>query len=163
MTEIAAILTPGHPAGCSCGECGCRRMHIEGAHENDQCTHGTCLVCTGCAECEEREREEQNARYSDELVARLAGKVAEALAAAYQAGGVVRELSSNQVYDIELAEGVAGADLFAELEDATRHLRNAERIVKWRMDLFKEDEQPSLEEERENAAQATWAAGTMLS
>jgi len=137
MTETL-ILTPGHPAGCSCGECGCRRAHLEGAHQGDDCQHGICLICTGCAECEEREREEAHGKYIDHLVQVLAGEIGEALSFAGRAERSLRELRSNQVYDIELAEGGAGADMLAELQDAARHLRNAERIIKWRIDLFKE-------------------------
>lgn len=133
---IASILTPGHPAGCSCGECGCRRAHLEGAHEGDQCTHGTCLICTGCGECEEREREEAHGRYIDQLVQALAGEVGEALSSAFRAERSLSELRSNQVYDIELTEGGAGGDMLDELRDAGRHLRNAKRIIEWRIGLI---------------------------
>lgn len=137
MTETL-ILTPGHPAGCSCGECGCRRAHLEGAHQGDDCQHGICLICTGCAECEEREREEYHAGYIADLVASLDQKVADALTATNHADGGLRELTSNRVYDVELAESTVGADMLAELADAARHLRNAKRIIEWRVGLFKE-------------------------
>jgi hypothetical protein len=133
---IAEILTPGHPAGCSCGECGCRQAHLKGAHEGDQCDHGTCLICTGCPECEERAAEEAHGKYIGQLVQVLAGEVGEALSFASRADGTLSELRSNHVYDVELTEGGAGGDMLDELRDAMRHLRNADRIVKWRVGLM---------------------------
>jgi hypothetical protein len=112
------------------------------------------------AACDECAKEREHDQYIDHLVKMLDGTLRDAATALSAATGNLRELRSNEVYDIELADGGSGADMLAELEDAARHLRNAERIVKWRIGLFKEDE-PSIEEERENAAQAAWAARTM--
>jgi hypothetical protein len=137
VTETTSLI-PGHPAHCGCGECGCYRAHAEGAHEGNQCAHGICLICAGCDECEERERLEQHDRHIDHLVKMLDSTLRDAATALSAASGNLRELRSNEVYDIELTEGGAGADMLAELDDAARHLRNAERIVRWRMDLFKE-------------------------
>lgn len=128
MTETL-ILTPGHPAGCSCGECGCRRAHLEGAHQGDDCQHGTCLICTGCTECEERERELAHDQYIDYLVKMLDESVRDAAATVGNATKWLQELTSPAVYDIELTEGADGGDALDDLAAAARLLRNVRRIV----------------------------------
>lgn len=130
--------TPGHPDGCSCGECGCRQMHAEGAHKRDICEpHGRCIVCDGCPECEERQREEGHARYIAQLVQALDGDISSALQFTAGAGKSLAELTG-PAYDVELAETAAGIDAAAELEAAARHLRNVQRIARERQRLLRE-------------------------
>jgi hypothetical protein len=125
----AEILTPGHPAGCSCGECGCRRAHLEGAHEGNQCDHGTCLICAGCRECEQEAEYALHDAEIRDLIATADGALVRALTATGQARGAIEDLISNRVYDIELAEGSEGPDAVAELLRAALSLRHAHRII----------------------------------
>lgn len=133
-----AGLVPGHPDGCSCGECGCRQMHAEGMHDNDLCAHGTCFICDGCPGCEERQRDEENGRLIAGLVRTLDRSVAQALAEVHKAGAMLMQLTSNEVYDVELAETSSGTDALGELDEAARHLRNTARIVSERQRLLRE-------------------------
>ena len=101
---------------------------------DEHCKHGTPFT-KDCWEC----RSDENAMHIDQLVKQAQGHVASALGDAYRLRGVIAELSSNQVYDIEFAEGPAGADTLAELDEALRHLRNAERIIKARAQMLQGD------------------------
>ncbi len=68
-------------------------------------------------------------------VRELADLVADAERAVSHATAVLTRLRSNQVYDIELAEGGDGADMLHELDAAARALRNAARVAQWRRNL----------------------------
>lgn len=76
----------------------------------------------------------------DALVDTLVCETGEALLSAQsfaeEAGRKLRELTSNAVYDVELAEGYTGRDALSELDDALRSLRNAERIIAARARLL---------------------------
>jgi hypothetical protein len=95
----------------------------------------------GCKECSAERAEQQtavavdNLAEIDSLTCDFANKVGEARQAAWVAYKAVEHLISNQVYDIEMAEG-PGGDALHELEVAARALRNAERIATWRRDLM---------------------------
>ena len=71
----------------------------------------------------------------DEAVAELARTISTARNAVSHATVTLTRLRSNQVYDVELAEGGNGADLLHELDVAARALRNAARIAEWRRSL----------------------------
>lgn len=94
-----------------------------------------------CAECraekaeEAKAREAENAADIDRLTCNFANDVDEALAATFRTRQAVAALVSDQVYDIELAEGASGADALAELDTALRALRNAKRISDWRRSI----------------------------
>jgi hypothetical protein len=139
MTDIENVsLTPGHPAGCTCGVCECKRAHTRGEHADRVRDHGCCQVCDECADCEQAENDEAISRYSGELVEAMDLAVAAALSSAYQADAKRAELMSSRVYDIELAEGADGPDLETELAEAGLSLRRAQRIVRARKQLLGE-------------------------
>jgi hypothetical protein len=100
---------------------------------DETCKHGTPFT-KDCWEC----RSDENGRYIEQLVKQAQDHAAAALDGAHRLHGVITELTSNQVYDIEFAEGSAGPDTLAEVSDALRHLRNAERIIKARAQLLQE-------------------------
>jgi hypothetical protein len=132
-------LTPGHPGGCTCGECIVRWEHREGKPGHKPCGHGICPLCDICLECEAREREEAHANYIAVLVKDLGQHVDDALSELAKASWTLLELTSNEVYDIELAESSDGADALADLEDAARAARRARRIVRDRQRLLVEE------------------------
>jgi hypothetical protein len=124
-TEAPEFVTPGHPAGCCCGECDTRRSHVEGAPGHQRCIeHGRCLECDGCEPCE------LDANATDEI-----GKWAEELpdlirraqiAVNHVRAGFTRLID---LYDIEIAEGPDGTDALHDLDKALRRLRNVKRIA----------------------------------
>jgi hypothetical protein len=97
-----------------------------------------CVHCRAPADCDECETERAHRKVIESLVANLDLFANEALANVAKADAALRELTSNHVYDIELAEGADGPDGLAELADADRHLRNVCRIVRERKRLLKE-------------------------
>ena len=87
-------------------------------------------------DCEDREREEAHGRYIEILVRNASDRIEAALYDAAKAVKDIRELMSNEVYDIELAESADGADAIADLDDAARSLRRARRIIRDRQRLL---------------------------
>jgi hypothetical protein len=77
-------------------------------------------------------REAQNEADIDRLTCDFANGVREAETAVSEALAAVGVLVSNEVYDVELAEGPEGDDAIRELGLAANALRNAGRIAKWR-------------------------------
>ena len=101
-------------------------------------------ICAGCRADKEEEAADRE-REHDARIAQLVGdftkQVAEAERAVYLVHRTVSEMTSNGVYDIEMAEGAEGGDALRELEIASRALRNVRRIAKWRTGLEREFEQ----------------------
>ncbi|MFL0243545.1 hypothetical protein [Mycobacterium sp. SMC-17] len=67
--------------------------------------------------------------YISELRDKLDDLLAGIVATGQTAGKTLKELTSNSVYDVELVETDAGADLEQFLTDALRNARAAYRIV----------------------------------
>ena len=103
--------------------------------------HGEYEFCPDCrAERAEDAAgaEADNVAEIDRLTCDFADSVIAAKRAVWAAQVAVKALLSDQVYDVEMAEGAAGGDALYELEAAERALRNAERIAKWRRDMILE-------------------------
>ena len=85
--------------------------------------------------CDRCEDERARDKVIESLLVNLDLFVNEARANIRKAVRELRELTSDHVYDIELAEGFDGEDGLEELAAADRHLRNAYRIVRERRRL----------------------------
>ena len=72
---------------------------------------------------------DENARDIDTYRGELTATLNEALSALHRAAQAATTLASNEVYDIEIAEGPAGTDLAAFLADSARYARAAYSIV----------------------------------
>jgi hypothetical protein len=72
---------------------------------------------------------DENARDIDTYRGELTATLNEALSALRRAAQAATALASNEVYDIEIAEGPAGTDLAAFLADSARYARAAYSIV----------------------------------
>lgn len=79
-------------------------------------------------DCEDCWRDADNLAEIKSLVAHADEAISEALRATAQAGSALRDLISDRVYDVELAEG-DGTDAWTELERAALSLRHARRII----------------------------------
>ena len=122
------------------------KTETEIAHENGLhygVFHSWCPACIAQKEQDAADRDKENAAEIDRLTCDFAGWVDDALNHAREAHGAVEKLVSNQVYDVEMAEGPEGADALAELDTALRALRNAKRIADWRRSMMLAD--PALE------------------
>lgn len=98
--------------------------------------HGRCLACDGCDPCEtEAQRSSEIGRQVRELPGLIgeAGHVVGKIQAAF--GRLTGDL-----YDIELAEGAAGADALRKLRDIQDQLRDVRRIADARWTLEREYE-----------------------
>lgn len=96
---------------------------------------GGCHHYRDPATCEDCKQEEAEARYLVTVVDRLGCQVETAMSALGKARSALRELTGD-LYDIEMVEGLAGDDLLADIKDAERSLRRAERIIDWRKQLL---------------------------
>lgn len=129
----APASTPGHPPGCTCGECEIRSHHDPKHPDHQQCNeHGRCLTCDGCIPCG---MENDRNREIGALVAEYPGKVQLAERAVYEVRKVADELI--RLYDIETAEGSEGADALHELDEIQRRLRHVRRLADARLALEK--------------------------
>jgi hypothetical protein len=81
-------------------------------------------------------QEAQNEADIDRLTCAFANSVRYAEVAVSEALAAVGALVSNEVYDVELAEGPDGEDAIRELGRAANAIRNAGRIAKWRRDAL---------------------------
>jgi hypothetical protein len=99
------------------------------------CGHGLDPQYGECQEC----RDEDHVRYVDQLVKQAGTLARDGEQGVSSLRRAIAELCSNQVYDIELAEG-PGGDALHELDAALRHLRNVRRIVDARVRQMKDDQ-----------------------
>lgn len=83
--------------------------------------------------------EEAHGAYVEATLDNLSADVDAALHHCYAADKHLRRLVTGDAWDIELAEGVTGADALAELGAALRALRNVGRIVGRRIEDLAED------------------------
>lgn len=103
---------------------------------------------------------EDHESYIESLNGDLSDHIQAALRAVTDATRVLRELTSNPVYDVELAEGTEGADADAELATAARALRNVARIVAERNRLMNDQSaRPLLGEDGQAGAVHTEPCG----
>jgi hypothetical protein len=91
-------------------------------------------------DCDDCMRAAENAAEIRELVTRADEALRQALSATGKASGALGELAGNRVYDIEIAESLAGADAAGELERAALSLRHAHRIIAARKRLLAAEE-----------------------
>jgi hypothetical protein len=100
-------------------------------------------------DCEQCWRDADNATEIRSLITHADEALKQALISLGQARSAVGDLASDRVYDVEVAETVAGADALEEMERAAMSLRHVHRIVADRKRLLDEDE----------AAHAAWREG----
>jgi len=96
----------------------------------------------GCRDCA-RQQQTDLAALDDQNYADIVTEVAALADRGPVAYGILcqmiqgaRRLTSDQVYDIELAESADGDDLIRELDAAAAHMRNASRIIEHRQNLL---------------------------
>lgn len=94
-----------------------------------------CTACRAQRDEEAADRERERDAEIDRLTCDFQRLAHEALAAVNDLQGTVDRMTSNQVYDIEMAEGTAGADVLADLETVARTLRHVKRIANWRREV----------------------------
>lgn len=116
---------PGHPDGCSCGECAVRAAHAGGGHEGKICRHGTCERCAGCPECDDARAWAAEVTGQRTAARGLIGTLEDATESLRTAARALQKL-----YRLE---GIAMpaddyGDALAELTAAARSVRHATRI-----------------------------------
>jgi hypothetical protein len=93
-----------------------------------------CGDCKAQQDEEAADRERGHAATIDQLASSFFEQAHEALSALNALHQTVTRMASNEVYDVEMAEGPAG-DVLADLETVSRTLRHVGRIARWRRDL----------------------------
>lgn len=102
---------------------------VESFNYGDKALEG---YCEGC------QTEIRQGQYIDTLNDRLKEQVQGIATAIHQAARTLAELSSNEVYDVEWAEGSIGGDARDELQEMLRKVRNVQRCVAERQRMLKD-------------------------
>lgn len=125
-------LTPGHPGGCTCGECIVRWQHREGDPRHESCGHGVCVVCNACEDCDWDDLQRQMQQLAATNLTSAGDAVGTALIQVHEAHGAFltlrREVSATEL-DID---GLPGGDItaaIAKLDRVTEELEDVARIV----------------------------------
>ena len=102
---------------------------VESFNYGDKALEG---YCAGC------QSDIRHGQYIDTLNKRLEEQIQGIATAIHQAMRTLDELNSNEVYDIEWAEGSIGGDARDELQEMLRKVRNVARCVAERQRMLKD-------------------------